>query len=107
MRQAMVNVNGRAAGTIQEISDHEYVFFYFDDYLNDSTSEPVSLTLPKRNGTYKSDILFPCFFNLLSEGANKAAQCRALHIEPNDYFGLLLATAQTDTAGYLTFTPIQ
>lgn len=107
MREAKVNVNGRAAGVVQELPGQKYVFQYYGDYLMDAESAPVSLTLPKRSEPYVSDVLFPCFFNLLSEGANKMAQCRALHIEPNDYFGLLLATAQSDTAGYLTFTPIQ
>lgn len=105
MRQATVNVNGVPAGILQEKSAKEFTFYYLDEYLKDTTSDPVSITLPKRKAPYASNVLFPCFFNLLSEGANKAAQCRALHIESEDYFGLLLATAQTDTAGYLTFSP--
>lgn len=39
---------------------------------------------------------------MLAEGANKAYQCRMLKIDENDAFGLLLATAHTDTIGAIT-----
>lgn len=107
MRQAIVNVNRRPAGILQELAQDNYRFEYLGEYLSDAGTLPVSLTLPKTNKPYMSDHLFPCFFNLLSEGAIKEMQCRALHIEPTDYFGLLLATAQTDCIGFLTFTPIE
>lgn len=106
MRKAIVNVNRRPAGILQELNQNHYKFEYLKEYLADSDAMPVSLTLPKREQTYESEHLFPCFFNLLSEGANKEMQCRALHIDTNDYFGLLLETAQFDCAGFLTFTPI-
>lgn len=107
MRQAIVNVNRKPAGILQETDQGTFVFQYREDYLSDPDSMPVSITIPKSTAPFRSDTLFPCFFNLLSEGANKMMQCRHLHIEPNDYFGLLLATAQTDCIGFLTFTPIE
>ena len=42
------------------------------------------------------------FYNMLSEGANKALQCTTLKIDENDAFGLLLATADNDTIGAIT-----
>ncbi len=107
MRKAIVNVNRRPAGLLQEMADGKFRFDYQPDYLADDEAMSVSLTLPKRKDPYYNDYLFPCFFNLLSEGANKSMQCKVLRIEPDDYFGLLLATAQTDTAGFLTFTPVE
>ena len=107
MKQAIVNVNRRPAGILQETEQGAYIFKYIEDYLPDNEARPVSLTLPKREEPYQSSVLFPCFFNLLSEGANKAMQCRIQHIEPEDHFGLLLATAQHDCIGFLTVTPIE
>jgi serine/threonine-protein kinase HipA len=49
------------------------------------------LTLPLRETPYESDVLFPAFVNMLSEGANKAVQHRLLKVDKEDYFGLLLA----------------
>ena len=39
---------------------------------------------------------------MLPEGANKAIQCKILKIDEEDAFGLLLATAHTDTIGAIT-----
>jgi HipA-like protein len=43
---------------------------------------------------------------MLSEGANKALQCRHLRIDENDSFGLLLATTQWETIGAITVKPM-
>ena len=51
---------------------------------------------------WTSNHLFPFFFNMLSEGANRKIQSQLLHIDENDDFGILLATAQTDTIGAVT-----
>lgn len=106
MRQAKVNLNGRFAGILTENPDNSFVFEYQEDYLLDKNSIDVSLTLPKSRAPYRSAYLFPCFSNLLSEGANRALQCKLHRIDIDDDFGLLLATAQYDCIGALTFTPI-
>jgi serine/threonine-protein kinase HipA len=62
--------------------------------------------MPLRNEAYESDYLFPFFFNMLSEGANRKLQSQLLHIDEYDDFGILLATAQTDTIGAVTIKPI-
>ena len=102
MRQGKVYVNGTEAGILQEDDSGQYTFSYDDDYKG----RPVCLTMPLRKEEYKSDYLFPFFFNMLSEGANRKMQSLLLHIDENDDFGILLATAQTDTIGAVTITPI-
>ncbi len=102
MRQAIVYSNGITAGTLTETDDGKYIFQYDDSYLTDDNRKAISLSLPKRNEAFISDELFPFFYNMLSEGANKAVQCRTLKIDENDAFGLLLATAGNDTIGAVT-----
>jgi serine/threonine-protein kinase HipA len=101
MRTAQVFYNGRLAGLLSK-SGSTYRFIYDKSYLAATGSRPVSLTLPLREAPYESDVLFPAFVNLLSEGANKAMQIRLQKIDENDYFGLLLATAGGDGIGPLT-----
>ena len=43
---------------------------------------------------------------MLSEGANRQVQSMLLHIDENDDFGIMLATAQCDTIGAVTIKPI-
>lgn len=101
MRTAQVFYNGRLAGYLSQ--DAGICRFAYDKgYLSAADSRPVSLTLPLRERPYESDMLFPAFVNLLSEGVNKAVQCRLLHLDPRDYFGLLLATGDGERIGPLT-----
>ena len=102
MRAAEVFTNGVLAGTLSETDDGKYIFKYDDAYLLDSRNRAISLSLPKRKEAFVADELFPFFYNMLSEGANKALQCMTLKIDENDAFGLLLATADNDTIGAIT-----
>jgi HipA-like protein len=106
MRQATVFRNKELMGFLTEESRQNYVFRYEDNWFNNAQKPPVSLTMPKNKQEYRSDNLFPFFVNMLSEGANKELQCRHLHIDENDSFGLLLATAQWETIGAITVKPI-
>jgi serine/threonine-protein kinase HipA len=101
MRTAQVFYNDRLAGYLSK-DKGLYRFVYDRQYLTSVDNRPISLTLPLREAPYESEILFPAFVNLLSEGANKAMQSRLLKIDENDYFGLLLATAGGDRIGPLT-----
>jgi serine/threonine-protein kinase HipA len=105
MRRAEVFYNGILAGELTELSPGEYVFRYDDRYFADPAMPAVSLTLPKTRQEYRSEHLFPYFYNLLSEGTNRAIQARLLKIDEDDNFGLLLATARTDTIGAITLKP--
>lgn len=104
MRRAAVYFNKQFCGILTE--DDGYTFRYDDTYFNDPDKPAISLTLSKKQQEYRSDPLFPFFFNMLSEGINKKLQCRQLRIDENDYFGLLLATAQYDSIGAVTIKPV-
>lgn len=108
MRKCEVYIHGTKAGELTELDDNQgYVFAYDKAYQLDAKNPPVSLTLPVREEEYRSDILFSFFSNMLSEGENRAMQAQLLHISPDDDFGIMLATAQTDTLGAVTIKPIQ
>lgn len=99
MRQAQVFSNGVLAGVLTETDSGKYIFCYDDSFLIDEKETAISLSFPKSQREFTSKRLFPFFFNMLSEGTNKAIQCQTLKIDENDAFGLLLATAHTDTIG--------
>ena len=107
MRKLAVYRNQEYAGTLTEESRDRYVFFYDDTYYANPDKPAVSLTLPKSKQEYISPVLFPSFFNMLSEGVNRQLQCRLLKIDENDHFGLLSATAQYDTIGAITVKPME
>ena len=73
------------AGLLQETDDRRYVFAYNTGYQGD----PVCIAMPVRREPYRSEHLFPYFFNMLSEGANRQVQSTLLHIDENDDFGIL------------------
>lgn len=102
MRQCKVFVHDKEAGILKETDDRQYVFAYQNGYVG----APVCLAMPVRSKPYRSPHLFPYFFNMLSEGANRQTQSMLLHIDENDDFGILLATAQEDTIGAVTIKPI-
>jgi serine/threonine-protein kinase HipA len=106
MRQAKVLRNGELVGYLTEDDRRNYTFIYDDAWFLDTKSPAVSLTLPKTQKAHQSEILFPFFFNMLSEGVNKRLQTTQLRIDENDSFGLLMATAQSDTIGAITIQPV-
>ena len=99
MRQATVIYKDETAGTLTQLDDGSFVFRYDDAWWRTSDKPAISLTLPKTRQSYQSEYLFPFFFHLLPEGANKEAVCFALRIDKEDHFGLLLQTAAHDTIG--------
>jgi HipA-like protein len=107
MRKAKIYRNKELLGILTEENRQSYVFRYEDSWFQDASKPAVSLTLPKRQREYRSEYLFPFFYNMLSEGANKQLQCRLLKIDENDSFGLLIATAHTDTVGAITVKNIE
>jgi len=106
MRRAEVYRNGILAGTLSETDSGGYEFTYDSEYFNDKSRHGISLTIPKKQLTYHSEHLFPFFYNMLSEGTNRALQVKQLKIDEKDFFGLLLATAQYDTIGAITIKQI-
>jgi HipA-like protein len=106
MRKAAVYLRDDFAGELTEVTRGDYVFRYNDAYFADPNKPPISLTLNKSQQEYRSPHLFPFFFNLLSEGSNRKIQSRMLHIDEQDHFGIMLATAQSNTIGAVTVKPI-
>ncbi|MBX9733931.1 MAG: HipA N-terminal domain-containing protein [Chitinophagaceae bacterium] len=107
MRTVEIYRNGILAGTLTEENRQLYVFKYTDNYFSDASKAAISLTLPKTQQEYRSEYLFPFFFNMLSEGVNRKLQSTLLRIDEEDNFGLLAATAKYDTIGAITVKPIQ
>ena len=102
MRSGAVYCNQRLAGILTEENPGRFTFRYDDDYYEDVDAPPISLTIPKTSREFHSDILFPFFSNMLSEGHNRKVQVKMFKLDPEDDFGLLLATAHTDTPGAVT-----
>lgn len=107
MRAAKVYCNGEDAGLLIEETRSSYKFRYSDSWYYNTAKPAISLTLPKSQQEYGSEFLFPFFFNMISEGFNRQLQSRMLRIDENDFFGLLIATAQFDTIGAITIKPVE
>jgi HipA-like protein len=107
MRKAEVYRNGVLAGVLTETDNRTYVFTYNETYFNDNEKFGISLTISKKQLEYTAEHLFPFFYNMLSEGANRVVQSKQLKIDENDFFGLLLATAQFDTIGAITVKQVK
>ena len=76
MRACKVYVHDTEAGILEETDNKDYLFTYHKNYQG----EPVCLAMPVRQEPYHSDYLFPYFFNMLSEGANRQQQTVAINI---------------------------
>lgn len=107
MRKAEVYWKSVLAGLLAETDSGTYVFTYDPSYFYDNTKPGISLTIPKKQLEYTAEHLFPVFYNMLSEGTNRTIQSKQLKIDENDFFGLLLATAQCDTIGAITVKPVK
>jgi HipA-like protein len=99
MRRAKIFFREEEAGILIQEDNGIFVFRYLDSWVSDNRKPAISLTLPKSQQEFHSEYLFPFFFNMLPEGANKQAVCRQKRIDENDHFGLLMTTAGQDTIG--------
>lgn len=106
MRAGRVFCNGIFAGVITEENRKSYIFRYDDVYFINRDMPDISLTLPKTQQEYRADHLFPFFYNMLTEGHNRKIQSYLLKIDELDHFGIMLATAHTDTIGAVTIKAI-
>lgn len=78
------------AGRLQEEPGGRVVFTYDPSYLQ-AGQPAVAYTLPLKSEPFVSDYGLPPFFdNLVSEGWFRNAQARALGVDPNHRFALLL-----------------
>jgi serine/threonine-protein kinase HipA len=76
-----------------------YTFQYDHEYLKREDAKNIAIAFPLQKEPFVSDYLFAFFFNMLSEGSTKEAQCRRLKIDENDHFTRLIKTAYDDTIG--------
>ena len=106
MRAAKVYYNQHFVGILREENRERYIFSYDEQYYANKSLPEISLTLPKTKKEYCAKYLFPFFYSMLAEGVNKQLQSRQLRIDEEDAFGLLLATAGSDTIGAITVRPV-
>jgi HipA-like protein len=106
MRQAKVLYKNEVAGLLSQLDDGSFVFSYDAAWRSNTNKPSISLTLPKNKKKYQSPFLFPFFFNMLPEGTNKQVVCNYHKIDEDDYFGLLMITAKTDSIGAVTIIKI-
>ncbi|MCP1383519.1 HipA N-terminal domain-containing protein [Runella salmonicolor] len=98
MRQAKILLRNEEAGILTQHDDGSFTFRYHDTWA-DSNKPSISLTFPKTHREFNGDYLFPFFYNMLPEGSNKQVVCKHHRIDADDYFGLLMVTAATDSIG--------
>ena len=107
MRQAKILYKDEEAGLLTQHDDGSFTFRYHDTWMAGSKKNDISLTLPKIEQEYHSKFLFPFFYNMLPEGSNKQVVCKHNRIDNNDYFGLLITTAKSDTIGAVRVIKIE
>lgn len=82
--------------------DEGYHFVYDDVFLNDESTRPISVNMPKSQKEFHSEELFYYFQSILSEGENRKKICNALGLDISDDWGLLSHTCEKDTIGAIT-----
>lgn len=92
-RSAKIYVQSRYAGMLYE-TDEGYSFSYDKEYLRTDKALAVSLTLPLREESFTSNVLFPFFDGLIPEGWLLSVVSRNWKIDKKDRFGLLLAACR-------------
>lgn len=87
--------------------DKGFHFLYEDAFINDDSTRPISVNMPKSKKLYHAEELFPYFQSILSEGENRKKICKALGIDLSDDWGLLAYTCGEDTIGAITVKKIE
>ncbi len=106
MKSAKILRNAKEVGILTKLDDATYTFQYSRPYLDDPQAKNISVNFPLQLGEFKSLHLFAFFFNMLSEGNVKKAQCRNMKIDEDDSFTRLLKTAKDDIIGSITVEEI-
>lgn len=99
MRKVDVYYGSQYAGQLVELSGGNYEFTYDDAFRADRNTPPVSVNMPKSQSVFRADRIFPVFSNMLPEGANRQALCRAKKVDENDFFGMLEMICGMDAIG--------
>ena len=102
MQRGEVYRNGLYVGIIERDDNNIYSFQYSREYLEYTTAQAISVTLPLQVEPFISNDLFAFFYQFLAEGSLKELQCKELKIDIDDDFSRLLKTTQDDTIGSIT-----
>ena len=102
-KTAKVFYDGVMAALLSE-TDDGYLLKYDEQYLQQTESKSISLTLPKKQESYTSKVLFPFFDGLIPEGWLLDIAVDHWKVKANDRFELLLTTCR-DTIGAVTVEP--
>lgn len=105
MKKAKVNMHNSLAGILSE-DENGYHFQYNQSYLDNSESEPISLTLPLQKEAYQSNVLFPFFDGLIPEGWLLDIAQKNWKLNPRDRMDILLKTCH-DCIGAVSIEAIQ
>ena len=84
-----------------------YHFEYDDEFISNENTFSISVNMPKSQKRFASDSLFANFQSILSEGFNRELQAKALGIDPNDDWNLLIHTCEKDTIGAITIKKLE
>lgn len=87
--------------------EYGYHFEYEDEFISNENTYSISVNMPKSQKRFNSNKLFANFQSILSEGFNKELQCKALGIDINDEWNLLIYTCGEDTIGAITIEKIE
>ena len=104
MKCVTVYVKGVEAGVLARFKRGGYEFRYTRAY-RESARPSVAFSLPKREAVHRSNVLFPFFYGLLAEGAQKRMQCRTMKIDENDHFTRLAETCRQGAIGAVYVLP--
>jgi HipA-like protein len=107
MRQGKVYNNNILAGIITELPNNVYQFIYDDAYFVNNDLPAIGIHFPKSIKVFEQQFLFPFFYSLISEGANKKIASMHLKIDEQDAFGFLLKTAAQETIGAIRVEALQ
>lgn len=105
MRKAEIWMHDTLAGWLMQDEDG-YHFTYNSAYLAKEEAAPISLTLPLREESFHSKVLFPFFDGLIPEGWLLDIAERYWKLNPRDRMGLLLACCK-DCIGAVSVKPVK
>ncbi len=103
-RKAKVMYKDEWAGILSE-TESGYEFKYLESYMEDEKAIGISLTLPLREQSFTSQVMFPFFDGLIPEGWLLEIAYKHWKIDNRDRMGLLL-TCCKDCIGAVSLIPI-
>lgn len=100
-RELLVAKNGEDVGRLRRITNGELTFEYTQAWVERESAVPLSLSMPLSTGTYRGDVVWNYFDNLLPDSAElRERMQRALGADSTRPFDLL-SRAGADCVGAL------